>query len=81
MANDKSIQIPTQSEYLTVRETALFENSSVKSVYRQVWNRELDFIKLGRKILIPRSSIESFMARHTTTAFDKGTIHDVTSGI
>jgi excisionase family DNA binding protein len=54
-----------ESQFLTVRETAVALRLNIFSVYRLIEGRRLAHIRIGRKILVDRASLERWIAART----------------
>ena len=65
-----NMEVVYMEECLTVREIAKQLNLTTLTVYRWVWSNKIDYIKIGRTIRIPKTSLKKFLQpehEHTNT--------------
>ena len=64
------------SPLMTVRETAVELRLNIFSVYRLIESRRLPHIRIGRKVLVDRASLERWIAARTVGERHRaGSIH------
>jgi excisionase family DNA binding protein len=56
------------SQFYTVRQTAEVLNVSYQTVFRKVTDKEFPSVRMGRKILVPVTFIESLVAQAMSEA-------------
>ncbi len=57
------VQTPVGKRLYTIGETAGYLNCAVWAVRTLVWNGDLPFMKIGRRILIDHRDIDAFIER------------------
>lgn len=56
---------------LSIQRAAEWLGASPKTVRRKLANREIEFFKVGTRVMIPLKSLEDFVKRNTVPTFDK----------
>lgn len=51
-------------EFFTIKELSKFSCIGTKTLYELVNNREIEFVNIGRKIVISRADFEKWFAEH-----------------
>jgi excisionase family DNA binding protein len=61
-------------QFYTVRQTAEVLNVSYLTVFRKVTSKEIPSIRMGRKILVPVTFIEGFLAQAISGVKTQGAV-------
>lgn len=56
----------------TVKDAAKRLNISERMLRKELWERKLAHVRIGRKVLITESEIQSYLERHTVSRFERG---------
>lgn len=59
---------------MSVPESAKRAGVSTKDMWRRVWNREIEHVRIGRRVLIPEKALADFLAKNTVPVHEKGSV-------
>jgi excisionase family DNA binding protein len=60
-----------EQDFFTIKELAEYSKIGSKTLYELVNNRELEFVKIGRKIVIKRTDFEKWFDQNKKKAISK----------
>lgn len=56
---------------LSINESARLAGCSPRKMRKLVWDRQIEFCKIGRRVLIPVAALEEFLKKNTVPVFNK----------